>query len=68
MEKIRLGDNKHVITCEGQLTIEIDRRNNRCSRILTLPLGRHRNLVGRLSGSEIKGKQRRFEGKSEARA
>jgi hypothetical protein len=57
-----------MITYEGQLTVEIDWRNDRCSRILTLPLGRHRNLVGGLSGSEIKGKQRKLGGKSEARA
>jgi hypothetical protein len=63
VEKIRLGNNRHVITCERQLVVGIDRRNNRNSRILTLPLGRHRNLVAGLSGSEIKGKQRRFGGK-----
>jgi hypothetical protein len=55
-EKIRLGNNRHMITCERQLAIEIDRWNDRNSRILVLPLGRHRNLVGGLSGSEIKGK------------
>jgi hypothetical protein len=63
VEKIRLGNNRHMITCERQLAVEIDRRNDRCSKILILPLGRHRNLVGGLSGSEIKGKQRRFGGK-----
>jgi hypothetical protein len=63
MEKIRLGNNRHMITCKRQLAIEIDRRNDRSSRILILPLGRHRNLVGGLSVSEIKGKQRRFGGK-----
>ena len=68
MEEIQLGNNRHMITCEGQLTIEIDWRNDRCSRILTLPLGRHRNLVGGRSGREIKGKQRKLGGKSEARA
>jgi hypothetical protein len=68
MKKIWLGNNRHVITCERQLTVGIDRRNNCNGRILTLPLGRHHNLVGGLSGSEIKGKQRRFGGKSEARA
>ena len=57
MEKIRLGNNKHMITCEGQLTVEIDRRNDRCSRILNLLLGRHRNLVSGFKGSEIRGKQ-----------
>jgi hypothetical protein len=60
VEKIRLGNNRHMITCERQLAVEIDRRNDRSSKILILPLGRHRNLIGGLSGSEIKGKQRRF--------
>jgi hypothetical protein len=48
-----------VITCERQLTVGIDGRNNRSGGILALSLGRHLNLVGELSGSEIKGKQRR---------
>jgi hypothetical protein len=63
MEKIRLENNRHMITCERKLAVGIDGRNNRSSRTLTLPLGRHHNLVGGLSGSEIKGKQRRFRGK-----
>jgi hypothetical protein len=29
MEKVRLGNNRHVITCERQLTVGIDGRNNR---------------------------------------
>jgi hypothetical protein len=63
VEKIRLGNNRHMITCERQLAVEIDRRNDRNSIILVLPLGRHLNLVGGLSISEIKGKQRMFGGK-----
>jgi hypothetical protein len=63
MEKIRLRNNRHMITCERQLAVGIDRRNNRSSRILTHPLGRHHNFIGGLSGSEMKGKQRRFGGK-----
>jgi hypothetical protein len=63
VEKIRLENNRHVITCERQLAIEIDRRNDHSSKILVLLLGRHRNLVGGLSGSKIKGKHRMFEGK-----
>jgi hypothetical protein len=59
MEKVRLGNNRHMITCEGQLAVGIDGRNNRSGGILTLPLGRHPNLAGEMSGSEIKGKQRR---------
>jgi hypothetical protein len=55
-EKIRLGNNRHMITCERQLAVEIDGRNNCSSRTLTLPLGSHHNLVGELSGSKIKGK------------
>jgi hypothetical protein len=64
MEKIRLGNNIHMITCERQLAIGIDGRNNCSSRILTLPPGRHHNLIDGLSGSEIKGKQMRFGGKT----
>jgi hypothetical protein len=54
MEKVRLGNNRHMITYERQLAVGIDGRNNRSGRILTLPLGRHLNLVGELSGSKIK--------------
>jgi hypothetical protein len=58
-----------MITCERQLAIGIDRRNDRSSRILVLPLGRHHNLVSEFGESEIKGKQRMFGGKkSKARA
>jgi hypothetical protein len=63
MEKVRLGNNRHIITYERQLVVGIDGRNNRSGRILTLPLGRHLNLIGKLSGSEIKGKQRRSGGR-----
>jgi hypothetical protein len=63
VEKIWLENNRHMITCERQLAIEIDRRNDRNSRILILLLGRHHNLVGGLSESEIEGKQRMFGGK-----
>jgi hypothetical protein len=52
-----------MITCESQLVVGIDGRNNRSGRILTLPLGRHLNLASELSGSEIKGKQRRSGGR-----
>jgi hypothetical protein len=63
VEKIRLKNNRHMITCERQLAVEIYRRNDRNSRILVFLLGRHLNFVGGLSGSEIKGKQRMFGGK-----
>jgi hypothetical protein len=59
MEKVRFGNNRHVITCERQLTVGFDGRNSRSGRILTLSFGRHLNLAGELSGSKIKGKRRR---------
>jgi hypothetical protein len=59
MKKVGLRNNRHVITCERQLAVGIDGRNNRSRGILTLPLGRHLNLTGELSGSEITRKQRR---------
>jgi hypothetical protein len=59
MKKVQLENNRHMITCEGQLAVGIDGGNNRSGGILTLPLGHHLNLTSELSGSEIKGKQRR---------
>jgi hypothetical protein len=41
MKKVRLGNNRHVITCKRQLTVGIDGRNNRSGGILVLSLGRH---------------------------
>jgi hypothetical protein len=41
MKKVRLGNNRHVITYERQLTVGIDGRNNRSGGILALLLGRH---------------------------
>jgi hypothetical protein len=57
-EEIRFRDNRHMVTCEGQLVVGVNGRDHYCSRIMVFPLGRHRNLVGRLNGSEIRGKQR----------
>jgi hypothetical protein len=58
-----------MVTCEGQLAVGVDGRNDHYGRILVLPLGRHRNLVGGLNGSKIRGKQRNVLGqKGEVRA
>jgi hypothetical protein len=68
-EEIRLRDNRHMVTCEGQLVVGVDGRNDHRSRILVLPLGRHRNLVGGLNRSKIRGKQRNvLKQKGEVRA
>jgi hypothetical protein len=45
-------------TYERQLAVGVEGRNNYHNRILVLPLGRHRNLVGGLNRSKIRGKQR----------
>jgi hypothetical protein len=57
VKEIQFQDNGHMVTCERQLAVGVDGRNDHCSRILVLPLGRHRNLVSGLKGSEIRGKQ-----------
>jgi hypothetical protein len=41
MKKVRLGNNRHVITRERQLTVGIDGGDNRSGGILALSLGRH---------------------------
>jgi hypothetical protein len=47
-----------VVTCEWQLAVGIDGRNDYRSITLILPLGRHRNLTGGSNKGEILGKQR----------
>jgi hypothetical protein len=59
MKKVRLRNNRHVVTCERQLAVEIDGRNSRGRWTLILPLGCHLNLDGELSESRITRKQRR---------
>jgi hypothetical protein len=39
MEEIRLRDNRHMVTCEGQLVVGVDGRDHYCSRILVFRLG-----------------------------
>jgi hypothetical protein len=56
-------NNRHVVTCERQLTVGVDRRNDRSRRILVFPLGSHLNLTDELSESKITRKQRRLGGK-----
>jgi hypothetical protein len=47
-----------MVTCERQLAVGVDGRNDYRSKILVLPLGHHCNLAGGLNKSEIRGKQR----------
>jgi hypothetical protein len=59
MEKVGFRDDRHVVTCERQLTVGIDRRNDCDRRTLGFPLGRHLNLASEQSGGSIAREQRR---------
>ena len=59
MEKVIFRDDRHVVTCEGQLTVGINRRNDCGRRTLGFPLGHHLNLAGEQSGGNIAREQRR---------
>jgi hypothetical protein len=63
VKKVGFKNNRHVVTYERQLTVGVDRRNDRSRRILVFLLGRHPNLADELSGSKIARKQRRLGGK-----
>jgi hypothetical protein len=57
-----------VVTCERQLAVGVDGRNDYRSRTLVLPLGRHCNLAGGSNKGEIRGKQSGSRRKREIRA
>jgi hypothetical protein len=46
-----------MVTCERQLAVGVDERNDYCSRTMILPLGRHHNFAGGLNKGKIRGKQ-----------
>jgi hypothetical protein len=58
MEKVRLRNNRHMVTCERQLTVGIDGGNDSSRRTRSFPLRRHLNLAGEQSGSRIANRQR----------
>jgi hypothetical protein len=59
MKKVGFRDNRHMVTCEEQLTVGIDGGNDCDGRTRSFPLGRHINLASERSGSNIAGEQRR---------
>ena len=59
MKKVGFRDNRHMVTCEGQLTVGIDGGNDCDGRTRSFPLGRHLNLASEWSGSNIAGVQRK---------
>jgi hypothetical protein len=60
MEKVRLKNNRHMVTYERQLTVGIDGGNDSSRRTRSFPLRRHLNLAGEQSGSRIANRQRGF--------
>jgi hypothetical protein len=58
MEKVRLRNNRHMVTYERQLAVGIDGGNDSNGRTGGFPLGRHLNLAGERSGSRIAKGQR----------
>jgi hypothetical protein len=46
MNEVRLGYNRHMITCKRQLDVGIDGGNDSDGRTRGFPLGRHLNLAG----------------------
>jgi hypothetical protein len=59
MKKVGYRDNRHMVTCERQLTVGIDGGNDCDGRTRSFPLGRHLNLAGRRGGSNTAREQRR---------
>jgi hypothetical protein len=59
MEKVGFRNNRHVVTCERQLTVGINRRNDCDGQTLGFPLGCHLNLAGERSRGNIAREQRR---------
>jgi hypothetical protein len=59
MKKVGFGDNRHMVTCEGQLTVGINGGNDCDGWTLSFPLGHHFNLAGERSRSDIAGEQRK---------
>jgi hypothetical protein len=63
MEKVRLRNNRHMVTCERQLVVGVDRGNHSSRRTRGFPLGRHLNSTGEQSGSQIAEGQKGSEGR-----
>jgi hypothetical protein len=64
MEKFGLRDDRHVVTCERQLTVGVDWRNHHSRRTRGFPLGRHLDSTGEQSGRRIAERIRKRESKN----
>jgi hypothetical protein len=53
VEKFRVRNDGHVVTCERQLAVGVDWRNHHGRRARGFPLGRHLDSIGEQSGRRI---------------
>jgi hypothetical protein len=67
VQKFSFGNNIHVVTGEWNLAIGIDRRDDRNSSALSLPLGRHRGLSNDAGGFKNSGNGKAVEEKARTR-
>jgi hypothetical protein len=58
MKKIRLRDNRHMITSKWKLAVGIDERDDHSNDAMPLLLGSHCNLSGGMSRLRNSEKQR----------
>jgi hypothetical protein len=64
VEKFRLGNDGHVVTCERQLAIGVDWRNHHSRRTQGLPLRRHLDSTREQSGRRMAERIRKRESKN----
>jgi hypothetical protein len=64
VEKFRLRDDGHVVTCERQLAVGVDWRNHHDRRTRGFPLGRHLDSTGEQSRRRIAERIRKQESKN----
>jgi hypothetical protein len=59
VQKVSLGDNKHVVADKWKLAVRIDWWDNQNNNTLSLPFGGHRNLSGQAGELRSSGKRRK---------
>jgi hypothetical protein len=64
VEKFRLRNDGHVVTCERQLAVGVDWRNHHSRRTRGLPLGCHLDSTSERSGRRIAERIRKRESKN----
>jgi hypothetical protein len=58
VQKVSLGNNRHVVAGEWKLAVKIDWRDNWNNNTLSLPLGGHRDLSRKAGGLKCSGNRK----------